>query len=154
MEPESTRPRPTERATAQAAYYRYWAEDQVRFGDIDFLGHVTNTAYLHYAESVRAPFMREAGLWNTGQVTQGVVVRHEVDYLRELGYPARLRLGLSVTHLGARSYGIVQGVFFEDQCHAVIHTRMVRMDRNTHRAVPLQEHERVALGAWMAPAEF
>ena len=120
----------------------------MRFGDIDFLGHVTNTAYLHYAESVRATFMREIGMWQPGQVRQGVIVHHEVDYLRELGYPARLRLGLSVVDVSERSYAVVQGVFFEDLCRAVVLTRMVRMDTQTRRAVPLDSREHAALSAW------
>lgn len=151
MAPEPGARRPIDRASAQKDYYRFWSDEQVRFGDIDFLGHVTNTAYLHYAESVRAPFMREIGLWQPGQLRQGVIVHHEVDYLRELGYPARLQLGLSVVDVSQRSYAVVQGVFFEDLCRAVILTRMVRMDTQTRRAVELDERDRVALRAWMPP---
>lgn len=152
MAPEPNARRPIDRASAQKDYYRFWCEEQVRFGDIDILGHVTNTAYLHYAESVRAPFMREIGMWQPQQLRQGVVVHHEVDYLRELGYPARPQLGLSVVDVSERSYAVMQAVFHEDLCRAVILTRMVRMDTQTRRAVPLDPREREALLAWMRPS--
>lgn len=52
--------------------------------DIDFMGHVNNLVYLRWAsemaerhwETVATPEMTAAGLW--------VVIRHEIDYHREL----------------------------------------------------------------------
>ncbi|WP_420433826.1 acyl-CoA thioesterase [Hyphobacterium sp.] len=52
--------------------------------DIDFMGHVNNLIYLRWAaemaerhwETAATPEMKASGLW--------VVLRHEIDYLREL----------------------------------------------------------------------
>jgi len=56
----------------------------VQDADIDFMGHVNNLVYLDWAahmagrhwEAVATENMRAAGLW--------VVLRHEIDYHREL----------------------------------------------------------------------
>tara|TARA_R110002073_G_scaffold44777_3_gene123952 strand:- start:2085 stop:2498 length:414 start_codon:yes stop_codon:yes gene_type:complete len=56
----------------------------VQEADIDFMGHVNNLIYLDWAakmasdhwDAVASKDMREAGLW--------IVLRHEIDYHREL----------------------------------------------------------------------
>lgn len=137
----------------QASYYRYWQEEQVRYGDLDPLGHVNNVSTLQYSESVRAPFMKELGLWRSGDSRQGVIVRHEIDYRFEITYPGRLRLGLSVTHIGRSSYAVRQGLFDGERCAATVLTHIARMDTTTRRAVALSEAERSALAAWMPHVE-
>lgn len=139
------------RAPVTEAGYRYWVDEFVRFSDLDLIGHVNNRSYLDYAESVRAPFLREIGLWEIGRREQAVIAHTAIDYLQELHYPNRLRLGACVLHIGRSSCTLAQGVFREGGCTGTILTRLVWIDTTTRRPIPFGEAERTALGTWMRP---
>lgn len=144
---------PVDAAWLQTSYYRYWQDEQVRYGDLDPLGHVNNVSTLQYSETVRAPFMKAVGLWRPGDTRQGVIVRHEIDYRFEITYPARLRVGLSVTHIGRSSYAVRQGIFEGERCVATVMTHIARMDTVSRRAVALTAEEQSALAGWMPHPE-
>lgn len=150
MAPEGTA-RPERRAPTTAEGYRYWVDENVRFGDLDLLGHVNNRSYLDYAESVRAPFLSAIGLWTVGRVEQSVLAHVEIDFLRELHYPNRLRLGASVLSVGNTSFSLAHGVFCNDVCTGTISARLVWIDTRSRRPIPLGLAEREALMAWRVP---
>lgn len=139
------------RAPVTADGYRYWVDEFVRFGDLDLIGHVNNKSYLDYAESVRAPFLRSIGIWLPGRLEQSVIAHLEVDFLAELHYPNKLRLGASVLHVGTTSFSVAHGVFCNDVCTGTIVARAVWIDTRSRRPIPLGDREREALAAWRVP---
>lgn len=138
-------------AAADPANYRFWIDEHVRFADLDLLGHVNNKAFTTYAESGRAAFLRETGLWNPADRRQNVIARLEIDYLRELHYPARLRVGVNVLRFGRSSFSLGLGIFSDGVCIASVVTVLVRIDASTREAVPLNEAERARLLPYVAP---
>lgn len=77
----------------------------VRFRDLDPMGHAHHTLPLIYLEEARASFWREL---------KGSAVLDEIDYVMaeitlrfhaRILYPSALRVRLSVTHLGVKSFG-------------------------------------------------
>lgn len=54
---------------------------QLRFSDVDMLGHVNNAAYLSFFETARMNFLsREIGAWDWKK--KGIILRkNEVEYL-------------------------------------------------------------------------
>ncbi len=130
--------------------YRFWVREIVRFDDLDLLGHVNNKAFTTYAESGRAAFLREIGLWRPQVTRQSVVVRLEIDYLRELNYPGEPQVGVRVLRIGEKSFTLGVGIFDKDQCAAVASTVFVRMDTTTRRASPLTDEERGQLQPHLA----
>jgi acyl-CoA thioester hydrolase len=60
----------------------------VRWSDLDVFGHVNNARFLTYYEEARVALMfnaaRERGL--TSFADGIVIARHEIDYLRPVGY--------------------------------------------------------------------
>lgn len=132
-------------AASDPASYRFWIDEHVRFADLDMLGHVNNKAFTTYAESGRAAFLRETGLWIPGARRQSVIVRLEVDYLRELHYPAALRVGVCVLAIGTRSFSLGLGIFSGDACIATVVTVLVRIDGQTRVPVALDAGERECL---------
>lgn len=133
--------------------YRFWVKEHVRFADLDLVGHVNNKSYTVYAESGRVAFLRETGFWTGGkEAPQNVIVRMELDYLRELHYPADLDIGVRVTHLGRTSFRLSLGVFKGDDCYAVAVTVHVRIDPTTRKPVELTAEDRRKLGAHYAEA--
>lgn len=132
--------------------YRYWIGERVRFNDLDLLGHVNNIAYMVYVETGRANFLRSIGMFEIGGRRQTVIARMEIDYRRELGYPADVRVGVRVLAVGRSSFRIGVGIFDGDVCVATAVNVIVRWDRDLHQSLALDESERAALSAWLPDA--
>jgi acyl-CoA thioester hydrolase len=139
-------------AATAAASYRYWTDELVRFADLDLLGHVNNKAFTVYAESGRAAFLQQTGLWLPGATPQTVIARVEIDYLRELNYPCALKIGVRVLKLGRSSFTLGLGIFDGDSCVAVVVTVLVRIDSVTHETLPLSANERERLQPYFVHA--
>lgn len=140
----------TERSATDPQAYGLWTEERVRFADLDVLGHVNNKAFFTFAESGRVAFLSKTGLWQSGSQRQSVIVRAELDYLREVHFPATLRIGVRVLKVGGSSFTLGLGMFNGDQCVATNVTVAVRIDTTTRKPVTLNEEERTALQPYLA----
>lgn len=129
--------------------HTFWLEERVRFADLDLQGHVNNISFNIYAESARAAFFHEVGLLQLGSPRQNVVARFEMDYLREVRYPAVLRIGLRVLNIGTRSFLLGIDIFDGDTCVANALTTMVRWDREQRGSTPLTGEEKAILTRYM-----
>lgn len=82
---------------------------QVRFNDIDVLGHINNNVYLSYFDLAKAEYfeaVRGTSLsWIEGNI---VIARLEVDYLAPTFYKEEVVVDTAVVHLGDKS-----GVFIQ-----------------------------------------
>jgi acyl-CoA thioester hydrolase len=132
------------------AGYSFWVDERVRFADLDVLGHVNNKAFFTFAESGRVVFLKTTGLWKPGAQRQGVIVRAEMDYHRELHYPADLRIGMRVLKVGRTSFTLGLGIFNGDQCVATNVTVVVRIDTQTREPVALNEEELAGIQPYLA----
>ena len=130
--------------------YRYWADERVRFYDLDLMGHVNNVAYTIYAESGRAAFLRHIGFWTETGARQNVIARLEIDYRQELKYPNELRVGINVQRMGGSSFVLGVGIFAGDSCVATARATLVRFDGQTRKALALTEDERATLAPYLA----
>jgi acyl-CoA thioester hydrolase len=129
-----------------AGSYRFWTREHVRFDDLDMLGHANNKAFTTYAESGRAAFLREIGLsWGPQVERQSVIVHLELDYHGELHYPAELRVGVNVRHIGRTSFTLGFGIFEGERCVASGKTVFVRIDAKSRKPVALDQIERGCL---------
>ena len=139
-------------SATDAASYRCWTTEHVRFADLDLLGHVNNKAFLTYAESGRVAFLSETRMWMPGAARQNVVARVEIDYRQELHFPADLRIGIRVLKLGRSSFTLGLGIFGPRGCAATVVAVMVRIDAQTRAAAELDDEERARLLPYLAIA--
>ena len=133
------------------ASYTHWANETVRFSDLDLLGHVNNNATSTYFETARIGYFAETGLYDptaglqqAGQ-TATVIVRMCIDYLAEILYPATLRIGTRTLKLGTTSFRYRQGMFWDGRCVAVAETTNVVIDLITRKPADLTDAHRSAL---------
>jgi acyl-CoA thioester hydrolase len=81
--------------------YEFVVPIQVRWRDVDALGHINNAAVVTYVETARTELWRER--FGGGAAIPFVVARLEVDYRRQITLDDPVRVGLRVTDLrGAR----------------------------------------------------
>jgi acyl-CoA thioester hydrolase len=73
------------RALGIPAPWGYGLADRVRFGEIDALGHVNNTAYLRWFESFRLPYLQARHVTDYGPASPRLVLkRASCDYMAEM----------------------------------------------------------------------
>ena len=138
------------RSAQDPAAYSFGVDEHVRFADLDVLGHVNNKAFFTFAESGRVVFLKTTGLWKPGAQRQGVIVRAEMDYHRELHYPASLRIGMRVLKIGRTSFSLGLGMFNGEHCVATNLTVVVRIDTQTREPVALNEEELAGIRPYLA----
>jgi acyl-CoA thioester hydrolase len=76
---------PALRALGIPEPWTFGLADRVRFGEIDALGHVNNTAYLRWFESFRLPYLQARHVTDYGPDSPRLVLkRASCDYLAEM----------------------------------------------------------------------
>jgi acyl-CoA thioester hydrolase len=92
--------------------YRVWREVTTRWADNDAYGHVNNTVYYQWFDTVVNGWLIEAGLLDlAGSDPIGLVVETGCRYARPLSYPQPIEVGLAVEHVGGSSVRYRLGVF-------------------------------------------
>lgn len=78
---------------------------EIRFADIDAMGHVNNATYLTYFEQARMHFFHQlvGGRWDWKQ--HGILVaRNEVDYKRSILLRDKVKIYVGCKHIGTKSF--------------------------------------------------
>jgi acyl-CoA thioester hydrolase len=124
-------------AAPRLEHFKIRTPDIVRFGDMDRQGHVNNAVYSTYLETGRVAVIHDPdqGLQVAGTTT--VLARIQIDFLKELHWPAQIEIGTAVAEIGRSSYVLMQGIFCEGVCAATGRCTMVLIDLDTRRARPL-----------------
>ena len=80
---------------------------EIRFADIDAMGHVNNAVYFSYFEQARMAYFKErvARIWDWNE--DGVIVaRNEIDYVFPVFLNDRMVIRLWVEHVGSKSFTV------------------------------------------------
>jgi len=127
----------------------------MRWADADMQQHMNNAVYFRFMEEGRILMLSAAGAVSTPQ--EGVVVAHcACDFLREIRYPATLRVRHIVERLGRSSLTHrVEIYLLEDLVsgpYAIGRSVMVRVNRLTGKSAPWPPELLIKLAATSEPA--
>ncbi len=112
----------------------------VRWGDMDALGHVNNTAYFRYMEQARIEWLFALTEEGAGGYTAGsgpVIVNASCDFLAPLVYPADLTVRMFLGDPGRTSIGSFYEIHAGGRKYADGASRMVWIDVASARPVSL-----------------
>ena len=140
----------TEAAVATRAEYRHFLDIPTRWMDNDVYGHVNNTVYYSYFDTVINEYLIAKGVLDyAGGATIGLAVENGCRYRRSLEFPMVIAAGLRVGRLGNSSVRYEVGLFApgEDQAAAEGFFVHVFVDRETRRPTPIAGALREALAA-------
>jgi acyl-CoA thioester hydrolase len=140
----------TAETIGESAARRHIHEFNVRFGDIDVLGHVNNCRYLGYLEDARVTMLRFEPMREGREPMKGLVVaRHEIDYRRPLLFrPEPVRVETWVTELRAASFTLAYEIKDDEHLYATAKSVIVAYDLEKSRARRLTEDETAFLKAY------
>lgn len=115
---------------------------QLRFQDLDVLGHVNNVAYYALMETGRVEFLRTQARSLFGHV---VIAHSECDYLGEIrGGVRSVDVTVSVEKVGRTSFTVLHELRVGDELKAVGRTVQVVRD-DAGRPRPITDDERAML---------
>jgi acyl-CoA thioester hydrolase len=124
---------------------------RLRFNDTDRLGHVNNAVFAVMLEQGRSELALEAGLPIEADGMALVIVRLELEFLREMAWPGTVAIETEVARLGNRSFTLRQRLVSASELCARAVTVLVVMDRVARRALPLDGLWRDSLTRWLEP---
>ncbi|MDT7952572.1 MAG: thioesterase family protein [Acetobacteraceae bacterium] len=110
---------------------------RLRFNDTDRLGHVNNAVFAVMLEQGRSEMAFEAGLPLGGDTTSLVIVRLELDFVREMMWPGDVLVETEVLRLGGRSFTLQQRLLHGGDVCGRAQTVLVILDQATKRAISI-----------------
>jgi acyl-CoA thioester hydrolase len=76
----------------------------IRWGDMDAMGHVNNTVYFRYLETVRIDWFRSIGCEPEPQGEGPVIVNAFCNFYKQLEYPGDIRARMYVSDPGRTTF--------------------------------------------------
>jgi acyl-CoA thioester hydrolase len=84
------------------------AKIQVRFADLDVMGHVNNSVYLTYFEMTRVHYFKELVGTNWDWRKEGVLlVRNEIDYIKPILLNDEPEVYMTLDNIGEKSISLL-----------------------------------------------
>jgi acyl-CoA thioester hydrolase len=84
------------------ADYRYIAPVEMRWSDLDAMGHVNNAVYFTYLEQARALYCHESCNWDWAN--DGLILASaHIEYIAQLRYPAPAMAYVRTSRIGTKS---------------------------------------------------
>lgn len=132
--------------------YAFVFSVEVRFRDLDALGHVNNAVFLTYLESARIAYWLELSGRSGLAGMDLILARVEIDYRSQAGYRDQLEVGVRVAALGRSSVTMEFRIVERKAQRLVAESRnvMVYYDYAANRSLPIPDELRsklVAAGA-------
>jgi acyl-CoA thioester hydrolase len=113
-------------------------EIQVRFIDLDVLGHVNNAVYLSYFEMARVHYFKELLGENWDWRKNGLLlVRNEVDYLAPILLHQKPLISIYVEEIGIKSFKLKYEIHIENKLHTVGFSTLVCFDALLNRTIAI-----------------
>lgn len=129
-----------------------WARVEVRWGDMDEMGHVNNAVYFTYLESARIQLFAALGLDKPMTAERkGMSLAHAgCNFRAEVKYPETLEIGTVVTKIGTASFHLAH-VFLREGTDSLVadgNSVVVWTDYARGKSAPIPEDVRTKLHAF------
>lgn len=93
---------------------------QIRFKDIDKLGHVNNANHLTYLEMGRVEYFKDVVRTKIDWIKTGMILAHcEISYKQPIVLEDELYCYSRVSRLGGKSFDMESLLVVENQAHAI-----------------------------------
>jgi len=114
----------------------------IRWGDMDAMGHVNNTVYFRYLETVRIEWMRSIGCTPHPGGEGPVIVNAFCNFYKQLEYPADVLVKMYVSDPGRttfESWGTMERTDMPGVIHAAGGATTIWVDFPSQKAVTMPD---------------
>lgn len=139
----------TDNASAKRARL-FSTKIEVRWGDMDALGHVNNTEYFRYIEHARITWFNSIGVRLAVDDQGPILVVASCTFLKPIVYPATVVVSVDAGQPGRSSFPVDHGIWLDSDPSvkfAECQTTLVWVDYTTGKSMALPEKLRKLLEA-------
>lgn len=123
---------------------------QIRFSDVDVLGHVNNTVYLAFYDTGKAAFMTELlGRKISWKEVDTVVANIDCAFIAPIFFGENIEVLTGCSGIHDKSFRLTQIIRNTEtgQVKSICETVMVSFDPTTQKSCPLSDEWRLKLSA-------
>lgn len=131
--------------------FKNYTEIQIRFSDIDAMGHLNNATFLTYFETARVEILSQLTEINWDEKKYGMIVaRAEINYIAPVFLNDQVRVYLKTNKIGNKSFelGYQMKVVNADGSEKITAdgiTVLVAYDYQTGKSIPLLDEWKTGL---------
>ena len=127
----------------------YTSYISIRWGDMDAYRHVNNTLYFRYMEQVRVEWSEGMNVPVRPGGAGPVIVNASCTFLIPMNYPGTVEVRTYAGHPGRSSVPthVEMRIVGDERIHAEGAAKVVWMDTQTGKSVPLPDHVRALIEA-------
>jgi acyl-CoA thioester hydrolase len=129
------------------AEFNYEVEMEVRFRDIDAMGHVNNAVYSTYLEQARVEYISDVIGEEIFEGTGVVIADLHIDFERPIEYEESVVITVGAGELGSSSIPIEHEIRADGEVVATAKTLMVTIDRETGASCSMPDRWRERIDA-------
>jgi acyl-CoA thioester hydrolase len=120
-------------------------EVQVRFADIDMMGHVNNAVYLSYFEMTRVHYLEEllGSKWDYKK-DGFLLARNEIDYIKPIFLYDTPKIELRTKNLGNKSFSFTYTVTVNGELRTKGLSVLVCYNSSENKTIPIPQRMREA----------
>jgi len=113
-------------------------EIQVRFADIDIMGHVNNAVYLSYFEITRMHYFKQMlnrdWDWNKDGI---ILLKNEIEYHRPVLLTDSPQIEMRVEHIGNKSFTLSYVLTVDENICCTGQSILVGYNNSEHKSIPI-----------------
>jgi acyl-CoA thioester hydrolase len=134
--------------------FRFSLPVEVRFADLDALGHLNNAKYLTYAEQARILYVQQICGWDGDWKKLGMILaRTEIDYKLPIAFGDAVVVYIRTSRIGGKSFDLDYLMSRQrgdnaPEIAATIKTIMVSYDYEQDISIPVPQRWREAMLAY------
>jgi acyl-CoA thioester hydrolase len=134
--------------------FRFKTPVEVRFADLDVLGHLNNAKYLTYIEQARILYVQEVCGWDGNWRSLGMILaRTEIDYKLPIGFGDAVMVYVRTSRIGGKSFDLEYGITRQQgtdtvEIAALAKTVMVSYDYQQDISIPVPQMWRERITAY------
>ena len=119
---------------------------QIRFADVDVMGHVNNAIYLNFFENTRMHYFKQMLNKNWNWNEDGIILlRNEVDYLRPVLMADEPEITMNVEKIGNKSFVLSYELKVNQELYCKGQSILVGYNNNIQASILIPEEMRKAL---------
>ena len=121
--------------------------EQVRFRDLDPMGHVNNAVFLTYIEQARVAFLAEVGAATGLEDMNMIVARVEIDFKAPVRFGQELEVSVRASRFGTKSFDLDYMLRVDGEVVAEAKSVQVAYDYDRREPIPLPSNWREKMTA-------
>ena len=125
--------------------FRHVLPLQVRFNDIDMMGHVNNAVIMEFFDYGKMKYFEQLGINVEKEEVTIVIVHYETDFVGQIYLNAATEVRTKVESIGHKSLHVLQHIVSDGQLKAVCRTVMSGYNRSAKTSAPIPETMKKAI---------